>query len=300
MNVIDIHALTKKYRGNKAIHHLTLQIEENKITGLIGRNGAGKTTLLKMMAGFIKPSSGSVAVFGRNPFNNIQVSANMISIDDKMIFPTALNLAEVLKGAESFYPNWNKELAEGLFQYFTLDPKKYHNELSKGMKSTFNLIIGIASRCALTILDEPTSGMDSAVRKDFYRAILKDYIEYPRTIIMSSHLLSEVEDILEDILLIKDGQLKLHKPVEEMKELAIGLRGKTELIDQLIKDKEVIHRKSVGVAVSYVVVENTFLPARLEEAKDQGIELLPVSADDLCIYLTNKTVGGIDDVFSKH
>lgn len=206
MNVVECNELIKIYGNSKALNNLSFTIEENKITGLIGRNGAGKTTLLKIIAGFLKQTSGDVKVFSENPFNSIKVSSNMIFIDDNMTLPETLNLTETLEAISGFYRNWDMELAKGLFNYFSLDPKQHYRSLSKGMKSTFNIIIGISCRSPLTIFDEPTTGMDAAVRKDFYRALLKDYIEVPRTIILSSHLLNEIEDILEEVLLIKEGE----------------------------------------------------------------------------------------------
>ena len=154
-----------------------------------------------MIAGFFRETSGEIEVFSETPFNNLNVSANTIYMDDQMTFPASLNLAELLEEAERFYRNWNAELADGLLDYFSLNPKQLHNKLSKGMKSTFQMIFGLSERCALTIFDEPTSGMDAGVRKDFYRALLKDYIAYPRTIILSSHHLNEIEDLMEDVLL---------------------------------------------------------------------------------------------------
>lgn len=292
MNVIDCIDLTKTYFRKKVLNGLSFTIEENKITGLIGRNGVGKTTLLKIIAGFIKESSGEIKVFGNHPFNNLHTSINSIFVDDQMSFPPALQLRELLQVAGSFYPNWDMELAERLFSYFDFDPKHYHNTLSKGRTSTFNAIVGLASRCPITIFDEPTTGMDEAVRKDFYRALLKDYIAHPRTIIISSHHLNEIEDLLEDVLLLKNGKTKLHLPISDLKEWAIGVTGSTSTVLEWIKGKEVIHEKSIGNDMRYAVVKSE---PGWEVPID--LEITPVRASDLCVYLTNETKGGIDDVF---
>ncbi|MRH44157.1 ATP-binding cassette domain-containing protein [Aquibacillus halophilus] len=299
MKVIECNQVSKVYGNHHAVDQLSFTIEENKITGLIGRNGAGKTTLLKIIAGYLRKTSGEMNVFSEEPFNNLKVSANMIFVDDQMNFPTALNLGELLKAADSFYENWDMELAKRLFDYFSLNPKQRHDSLSKGMKSTFNMIVGLASRCSLTIFDEPTTGMDVSVRKDFYRALLKDYIAYPRTIILSSHLLNEIEDILEDILLIKDGEKYLHMSVSDVKEYAVGISGEGTIVNQWTKENEILYKKSLGTGSSYVVVKNDFTESMLERAKLAGLKISPVAAEDLCIYLTSKTNGGIDDVFDR-
>jgi ABC-2 type transport system ATP-binding protein len=299
MEIIKCDNLNKAYRNKRAVKDMSVLIQENKITGVIGRNGAGKTTLLKMIAGFYQKTSGQLQVFGEEPFNNLNVSANMIFIDDNMSFPKALTLSEILESAATFYPLWDQRLAKGLFDYFSLDANQYHDELSKGMKSTFNMIIGIAARCRLTIFDEPTTGMDAAVRKDFYRALLKDYIEHPRTILLSSHLLQEIEDILEDVLLIKAGQKLLHLPVVAIKELAIGLRGNEQVVQEIIQDIEVYHKESFGVNSIYVVIENRLTEAKIQAARDSGVEITAISTNDICVYLTSKHKGGIDDVFNR-
>lgn len=299
MKVIECTDLTKTYLRNKVLDNLTFSIEENTITGLVGRNGAGKTTLLKIIAGFIKETTGDVKVFSEKPFNSLNASVNSIFVDDLMNFPPALQLHELLDVAGSFYPNWDKQLAQRLFEYFSFDPKNYHNRLSKGKTSTFNMIIGLAARCPLTIFDEPTTGMDAAVRKDFYRALLKDYLAFPRTIILSSHHLNEIEDLLEDVLLLKDGRKYLHLPISELKEWAIGLKGSTETLLDWTKNKEIIYQNHVGLDTMYAVVKNDFAETSLRKMNLAGLEITPVRSSDLCVYLTNNSKGGIDDVFNE-
>jgi ABC-2 type transport system ATP-binding protein len=299
VNVIECNCLTKAYRDLKALNEISINIQENKITGLIGRNGAGKTTLLKVIAGFLKKTSGDVTVFSENPFNNLKVSSNMIFIDDNMALPSALNLMEILECVGGFYENWDMRLAKRLFDYFSLNPNQYYLSLSKGMRSTINMIIGISAHCSLTIFDEPTIGMDAAVRKDFYKVLLKDYIEFPRTIIISSHHLNEIEDIIEDVLLIKEGKKYLHTSIEELKSMAIGLRGKAGIIEDFTKDKEILHKEALGRESLYMVVKNDLGEKELQKVRGEGVEISPVTVDDICVYLTAKSKGGIDDVFNR-
>lgn len=303
MSVIEGRDLYKSYGKIQAINDLSFAIEENKITGLIGRNGAGKTTLLRMLAGHLRPTQGDVRVFSRDPFNDLEVSGNTIFVDDSMAFPGSFTLEDILKEVPSFYPNWDSQLAKGLFDYFRINPNQRHCNLSKGSKSVFNAILGIASRCPLTLMDEPTTGMDSAVRKDFYRALLKDYIEHPRTVILSSHLLGELEEILEDILLLDQGTKRMHLSLLEMKEYARGFRGNAQAVQDSVlrqlRGEDILYQEEFAKGSLYVVVKVQRLQEGEEKIRQRGIEVLPVSLDDLCIHLTAKTKEGIDDVFKR-
>jgi ABC-2 type transport system ATP-binding protein len=299
MKVIEAKGLSKAFRNVTALNRISIEIEENKITGLIGRNGAGKTTFLKIIAGLIKETSGDVKVFSEHPFNNLNVSANVIFIHNKMNLPSALTLKEILTAAASFYKNWNRELAQRLLDYFSLHPLQNYEGLSMGMKSTFGIILGISSRCPLTIFDEPTNGMDASVRKDFYRALLKDYIACPRSIILSSHHLNEIEDLIEDILLMKDGKELLHMPVSDLKEWAVGIQGNDKAATEWAMNKEIIHTKDIGLGRTYIVVKNNLSEKEINAARLAGLEVSSVPTSDLCVYLTGKTRGGIDDVFIK-
>ncbi|RHW35713.1 ABC transporter ATP-binding protein [Neobacillus notoginsengisoli] len=300
MKAVEFNNVTKTYFGKKALNQLSFSIEDNTITGLVGRNGAGKTTLMKIAAGYLKPSSGTAKVFSENPFESLHVSLNSIFVDDGMVFPSALPLGEILQEGARFYPNWNDRLARRLLDYFSLDPKNYHNRLSKGKTSIFNAIVGLASRCPLTMFDEPTTGMDEAARKDFYRALLKDYLDHPRTIILSSHHLEEIEDLLENILLIQGGQNFLHLPMSEFSSWAIAVRGSVEVVRDILDGREIIYEKTLGKNTIQAVVRNELTKNEVSDLRGTGAELFPVSSSDLFVYLTNKEKGGIDDVFNEN
>ncbi|MFJ9463094.1 ATP-binding cassette domain-containing protein [Viridibacillus arvi] len=299
MSVIQCENIEKKFRKKKALQNITFQIEGAKITGLIGRNGTGKTTLLRILAGFTKQTSGTVTVFDKTPFNNLFVSANSILINDQMQFPGSFNLQDILNFATEFYGKWDAELAARLLQYFRLNPQSYHSDLSKGMKNTFNFIFGLATRCDVTLFDEPINGMDEAVRKDVYRALLKDYLAYPRTIIISSHFLDEMEHLLEDILLLDEGKVALHKSLDELREYALGLLGPTDAIKRWTVGLEVLHEKQVVSNQMYTVLKAQDCTFNEQQLLQEGISFMPVSANDLCLYLTNSRTGDIDDVFNE-
>lgn len=294
MKTIECREVKKKYSNMNALEDITFELSDQKITGLIGRNGAGKTTLLKILTGFIMPSSGEVCVFGRNPYNDLLVSANSILVDDQMTFPDSLNLEEILNLAPTFYKKWDAELAKRLLNYFKINPKLKHSNLSKGASATFNLIFGLSTHCELTMLDEPMNGMDEAVRTDFYRALLKDYIAHPRSILISSHHLAEIEHLLEDILLVHQGKVILHQSLDEIRDYAVGLQWTTADLDKWTAGEEIYYSKQIDAERKYVVVKNT---STIEKACAEGASIQSLSASDVCMYVTSDTKEGIDDVF---
>lgn len=296
MTVIEFNDVTKSYRTHDVLRGMNFTIKPNVLTGIIGRNGVGKTTLMKIIVGFIEETTGEVKVFSEKPFNNLKVSANSILVDDAMNFPDAMTLSDILKECHRFYPNWDAQLANRLVDYFGYHLNARHLHLSKGKRSTFNAIIGIAARCPLTIFDEPTTGMDAAVRKDFYRALLKDYLDHPRTILLSSHHIEEIEDLLEDVLLVHDGTAHFHGPITELQEMFVSLTGKSEQLETHTEGKKVFDKNEMGPYPQWIV-ENQFTAQAIEQLKTDGILAAAVSANDAYITLTNQPKGGIDDVF---
>ncbi|HJF33987.1 MAG TPA: ABC transporter ATP-binding protein [Sporosarcina psychrophila] len=297
MTVIEFNDVTKTYGRRTVLDKMNFSIRQGVLTGIIGRNGVGKSTLMKIVAGHIQPSSGDVHVFSDNPFNSLKVSANSILVDDTMSFSDKLTLKDTLKEADRFYPNWDAPLAQRLFDYFSFHSNARHNDLSKGKKSTFNAIIGLASHCPLTIFDEPTTGMDTVVRKDFYRALLKDYIAHPRTILVSSHHLEEIEDLVEDILLIHNKNVLFHGSITELQEMFVSLIGKNDKMLVQVAERETFGSQMNG-SFREILVKNTFTPDEIKRLNGEGIKITPVSANDAYVALTIGKKGGIDHVFN--
>lgn len=300
MAVIECAQIQKKYKRKEAINSITFHLEEDKIIGLIGRNGSGKTTLLKLLAGIIKPTSGVLKVFDENPFNNLFVSANSIYIHDQMLFPGSFTLQDNLDTAANFYRHWDNDLANRLMGYFNLNTESYHADLSKGMKATFNFIFGLSTHCPLTLLDEPINGMDEVVRKDVYRALLKDYIANPRTIIISSHFLEEMEHLLEDILFIDDGKVLFHKPLEEMQSYALALQGPTAVIQKWTVGQDILDDLQVAPGYTKVIlraVDCTFDDRALQQ---EDITISSVSASEVYKFMSDaKKDMRIDGIFKR-
>lgn len=295
MYVISCKEIEKSYRSNRVLQSINFTIENEKIVGLIGRNGVGKSTLLSLLAGHLKPSKGEIRIFGNTPFNNLKVATDLILIDDKMIFPPNFTLGDIFKMGKDFYPKWQEDLAQKLLAYSNIPIKSLHQNLSKGQRSTFNLIYGLATRCAVTLLDEPMNGVDEMLRMDMYRVILKEYIAYPRTIVISSHHLQEIEHLLEEIILIDDGVVKLHAPIEEVKEMLVSLKGDEAEVKAVINNQEVLIERQSAIGYE-VIIEKSHIDMR--KLQNTNVNVSTLSASEVCNCLTTNKNGGIDDVFN--
>lgn len=290
--MITCEKLEKRYGRHTVFSNISFQVDEPKIIGLIGRNGVGKSTLLRMVAGHVKASKGHIEVVDQKPFQNLTVAANTILIEDSMAFPTVFTLKEILHEAKKFYPHFATNLASELLQYAGIYEKNYHYLLSKGQKAVFNLVYGLASRCAITLLDEPMNGMDEVIREDMYRVILKDYIAYPRLIILSSHYLNEMEHLVEDILLIHDGQVELFASVDDVQQMAVKLVGQKVNMEPYLENYKILSQSENGPLFE-VIVEATSQPL------PEHVRMQSLSASDVCKVLTSSKEGTIDDIYRE-
>lgn len=281
---INIENITKTYGKKTSLKNISFRLEENKIFGLLGRNGAGKTTLMHLIAGHISPSSGQVTLDGECPFNNRKVLKNICLINESGNFNPSLKIKNILIIASLFYPNWHQETAENLLVEFNLEPNARIKSLSKGMESALGILIGLSCRAEVTIFDEPYIGLDAALRSRFYQLLLEEYENSPRTIILSTHLIDEVSNLFEEVLIMQDGQLVLQEQAEALIERSISITGKKDLVEAFTKGKNVIHVKDF-VGQQTAVIYGEFI--HQSEILEQGFTTQPVHIQDLMIYLTS-------------
>ncbi|MBS4196983.1 ABC transporter ATP-binding protein [Lederbergia citri] len=279
--VIKISRLNKLYDDHKAIQDISFSIEENKIYGLLGRNGAGKTTLMKMITAQIFPTSGELLVFGEEPYENSKVLNQICFIKESQKYPDNFTVRDILEVSKSLFPKWDKEYAYSLVEDFNLPLKKKNRGLSRGMHSALGIVIGLASRAPLTIFDEPYLGLDAVSRELFYNRLMEDYAEHPRTVILSTHLIDEVSNLLEQILVIDKGRLIIDEDAENLRGKAFTVTGQTAKVESFITGKEVIHREPFGGLLSATVIGRAN-----DKVHIPGLEISPVSLQQLIVHLT--------------
>ncbi|WP_217557156.1 ABC transporter ATP-binding protein [Paenibacillus sp. GbtcB18] len=283
--VVEVNGLTKTYNEVKAVDGISFSIEPDKIYGLLGRNGAGKTTVMQMVTAQMFPTSGEVKVFGQPPYENYDVMKQICFIKESQKYPDNFRVADVLKVAAAIFPNWDGDYAEALIRDFGLPLKRNLKKLSRGMLSSVGVVVGLASRSPLTIFDEPYLGLDAVARSLFYDRLIEDYTRYPRTIILSTHLIDEVSRLLEHVIVIDSGKLILDAETEELRGMAYTVVGPAAGVESFVKGKEVIHREPFGSMLSVTIMGDSESRAKLLAA-DMGLEIAPVSLQQLIIYLT--------------
>jgi len=289
---IQAEALTKNYnKWKRAIDGLSVEIPAGGLVGLIGRNGSGKTTFMKLCAGLLNVTGGSLKVFGQAPMDNLEVLSNLVYSHPGLEYEPSLQLETILRNYARMFLDFDFEFASKLLRYFDLDSGLKYKQLSQGMVSTFNFSCGLACRAKLTLLDEPLLGMDITVRKAAYEILLRDYNEYPRTILLSSHLLAELEGILSDILLIDEGKLVFFCSLDDLRQSAYQLEGDRASLEAFCEGKPLIYRKN-GELQSLAVVYEPLDESTKAEAGRWQLRLSAVRVEDLCTYLTRESKEG--------
>ncbi|KFU75767.1 ABC-2 type transport system ATP-binding protein [Amycolatopsis lurida] len=282
---ISTTGLTRRYGDHLALGDVSVDIEEGKITGLLGRNGAGKSTFLRIVTAQEFASAGSVRVFGENPVENERVLKRLVLVREDQQFPD-FKVRHALSAASWFYPNWDSELADTLLRDFDLPTKRPIKKLSRGMRSALSITIGLAARAELTLLDEPYAGLDAVARQLFYDRLLDDYSTHPRTILLSTHLIDEVADLLEHVVMIDKGRVVLDAAADELRGSAVTVSGPALAVDDFVTGRRVLHRRKIGSRAS-VTVADAIDAASKAKAKALHLKLEPLSLQQLMVHTSN-------------
>lgn len=275
---IETRNLTRRYRGATALDGVSVQIHANVITGLLGRNGAGKTTLMSLITAQDRPSSGSVDVNGHPPFERAEAIEQMCFVRDNQRYPDDYKLHHAVRAARFSYPNWDQGVADRLIDAFRIPSKSVVKKLSRGQLSSLGIVLGLASRSPITFFDEPYLGLDATARAIFYDELLRDYAEHPRTIVLSTHLIDEMDRLLERVIVIDQGKIVRHDDVDAMRGSAFQVAGKASEVDAFITGRPVLSRRQIGGLATAVINE---APTAEHRGAAGGLELSAVSLQDL-------------------
>jgi ABC-2 type transport system ATP-binding protein len=222
-SLVTAAGVTKRYGSTVAVDNVSFTIEKGRILGLFGPNGAGKTTLLKAILG-LTDCEGDLSVLGYDPFRQRkQMMRDICFIADVAVLPRWIRVRQLLDFVEAIHPNFSRPRVEELLSRTKIQKNSKVRELSKGMVTQLHLSIITAIDAKLLVLDEPTLGLDIIFRKDFYSDLLADYFDEERTILITTHQVEEIENILTDIMFINDGRLLLDAPMDALPEQYVEL-----------------------------------------------------------------------------
>ncbi|MCU1482278.1 MAG: transporter ATP-binding protein [Subtercola sp.] len=284
MSVIEITNLTKRYGNVLAVNDVSLSLEPDKIHGLLGRNGAGKTTLMQLLTGQDFASYGTISVFGAAPVENAHVLRQLCFIKESQKYPEDFRVKHVFRNAPLFFENWHAAFADQLIGEFRLPLNRRIKKLSRGQLSSLGVIVGLASRAPLTFFDEPYLGLDAVARQLFYDRLLEDFAEHPRTVILSTHLIDEVQNLLEHVVVIDQGRILVDSDAEELRGSATTIAGTARAVDEFTAGRTVISRQGLG-SLAQATVSRLSAEDRAAAAA-AGLDISPVSLQQLVVSLS--------------
>lgn len=282
MNAIEINNISKSYGKVKALDHVSLSFEQDKIYGLLGRNGAGKSTLLKIISSRIFPHSGDLKINGESNYGKDSAQRHIYLMSEENYYPGQMKIKEVFKWSQAFYPNFDMVYAIDLAKQFNLDINKKIKGLSTGYNTIFKVIVALGVNAPYTLLDEPILGLDANHRDLFYKLLLENYEKNPKTIVISTHLIEEVANIIEDVIIIKDGHILKNISCEALLESGYTISGHANMVDDYIRDKKVIGQDQIGgLKTAYILGDKSQSPLA------SGLEMTKLDLQKLFIELTN-------------
>ncbi|WP_309071089.1 ABC transporter ATP-binding protein [Arthrobacter sp.] len=283
--IIEVNDLTKKYRKSEALRGVNLALQPDRIYGLLGRNGAGKTTLMSILTAQGFASSGEVRVFGEHPYENERVLNRICFIRESQKYPDSFTAEHAFRSAALFFANWSQELADRLAADFQLPLRRTIKKLSRGQLSAVGVIIGLASRAEITFFDEPYLGLDAVARQLFYDRLVEDYSRHPRTVVLSSHLIDEVANLLEHVIVIDQGRIIMDDDADTIRGSAFTVVGSADKVWSFLGDREIVHTDNFASLAS-VTALGPLTENETRAAAELGLELAPVSLQQLIVRKT--------------
>lgn len=243
---IDIRGVSRSFGRVLALDNVTMAIPKDSIVGLLGRNGAGKTTLMSIIAGQDRASDGQVEVLGHTPFEHAETLRQIIYVRDNQRYPDDYRLRHVLRIAPAFAPNWSAEIADELVDGFRIPSRTALKKMSRGQLSSVAIVLGLASRAPVTLLDEPYLGLDVTGRNLFHTILLRDYEKHPRTVVLSTHLVEESAALMDRVVILDDGRVIVDDETENARDSVVVLSGKSDAVTEVLAGRRVLQSHSMG------------------------------------------------------
>jgi ABC-2 type transport system ATP-binding protein len=274
--LIEAHDLSKNYGKHVALDHVNFAVETGRIVGLIGPNGAGKTTALRAILG-LTPYEGRLRVLDREPFGDrAALMRDACFIADVAVLPAWLRVDQAIDFVAGVHPRFRRDRAQALLSKTQITGKRRMHELSKGMKTQVHLALTMAIDAKLLVLDEPTLGLDILARRSFFDALVNDYMDETRTILITTHQVEEVENLLTDVIFIDRGRIVLDSSLEDIVTRYAAVAVADDKVAAARAERPFFERRTLGKTVLY------FERPDVQQLANLG-ELLTPSVSDLFV-----------------
>jgi ABC-2 type transport system ATP-binding protein len=274
--LIEAHDLSKSYGKHVALDHVNFAVETGRIVGLIGPNGAGKTTALRAILG-LTPYEGRLRVLDREPFSDrAALMRDACFIADVAVLPAWLRVDQAIDFVAGVHPRFRRDRAQAFLSKTQITGKRRMRELSKGMKTQVHLALTMAIDAKLLVLDEPTLGLDILARRSFFDALVNDYMDDTRTILITTHQVEEVENLLTDVIFIDRGRIVLDSSLEDIATRYAAVAVADDKVAAARAERPFFERRTLGKTVLY------FERPDVQQLANLG-ELLTPSVSDLFV-----------------
>lgn len=285
--MLNMQEVTKTFGNFTALNHLTMYVPKGAVYGLVGPNGAGKSTAIRLLTGVYRPDCGEITLEGQEIYENPEVKTRISYIPDEIFFFPSASLEEMRKYYKGFYPKFDDELFDRLYDVFQLPKKGQIRRFSKGMQKQAAFHLSICTRPDVLILDEPVDGLDPVMRRQVMSLILSDVAQRETTVLISSHNLRELEDVCDHVGIMDKGQMLLEKSLASMQ----GNTVKLQIVGDTPEGLEILHTSASG-RLNTLVVRGTpqEVQAKVAACNPTYFDILPLSLEEIFIY----ELGGVN------
>ena len=285
--MLKLQEVTKTFGDFTALHNLSMHVPKGAVYGLVGPNGAGKSTAIRLLTGVYRPDCGEITLDGQKIYENPDVKTRISYIPDEIFFFPSASLEEMRKYYKGFYPKFDDQLFDRLYEVFQLPKKGQIRRFSKGMQKQAAFHLSICTRPDVMILDEPVDGLDPVMRRQVMSLILSDVAQRETTVLISSHNLRELEDVCDHVGIMDKGQMLLEKSLASMQ----GNTVKLQMVGDVPEGLEILHTSNSG-RLNTLVVRGTpeEVQAKVAAINPTYFDILPLSLEEIFIY----ELGGVN------
>ncbi|WP_462419685.1 ATP-binding cassette domain-containing protein [Salinicoccus sp. Marseille-QA3877] len=282
---VEFKNVDLKIKKNDILSAVNLKFEPGKIYGLLGRNGAGKTTLLSLIATYRKVTRGTLTVDGQDPYENAEIMPLVDFLHQEDYSEESESVDDYLKMAKTYKPSFDMDYALELLEEYSINLKKKMMELSQGQQAAVDAAMGLATMSPVVLFDEVTNGMDAPSREKFYRQVLNTKNRENRVIVLSTHIVSEMDYLFDEVVVIHHGKVLIDEPVDEFLGRGYQVTGSATDVDEFTKDKKVMQTRTLGPTKAVTVSGS--LSSGDEEFFDSGkLSYSAMRMQDLFISMT--------------